>query len=305
MQLLFEVVTGITLPIVALAAFGFLLHRRVGFDVQSLNRLLIYATLPAFLLHTLWTAELPLAEVQATAAFTIGQFALLAAAGWGLAAALGEARDVRAIMAFACGFPNSGNYGIPVMELAFGAEAVVHQAVITSILTVLILMTAPLMFTARERGLRGHLRAAFATPLIPAVLLGLALNALEAPLPRVLGHPLELMGSAYIAVALFGLGAQLASGRRQRGALSRAGLGLALRLAVAPAATAAALLVLSLPDVVENVLLVGACAPVGVLLPIFAAQYCGNAPLASAVVVASTLLSPFAVTAAVVATRLA
>jgi predicted permease len=304
MDLLLEVVSQITLPVVVLAAFGFLLQKRVGYDVQSLNKLLIYATLPAFLLHTLWTAELPLTEVRVTVVFTLAQFAVLAAVGWWSAAALGQPRDVRAIMAFACGFPNSGNYGIPVIELAFGGEAVVHQAVITAVMTIVILVAGPFMFARREGGLRGHLKTAFETPLIPAVALGLTLNALDVPLPHVAGFPLELMGSAYTAVALFALGAQLASGDWPGQAIGRAGLGLGLRLLVAPLLTWAALAVLPLSPLLEAVLLVGACAPVGVLVVIFAGQYRGNAALASAVVMASTVLSPLVVTAAVIVTRL-
>ena len=44
MQILLDVVVDITLPVVLIAAFGFVMQRRVGFDIATLNRLLIYVT---------------------------------------------------------------------------------------------------------------------------------------------------------------------------------------------------------------------------------------------------------------------
>jgi hypothetical protein len=302
MSLLFEVVTEITLPIVAVAALGFVLQTRARFDVGSLNRLLIYATLPCFLVVTLAEAELPLAEVRWVALFTVAQFAVLLGLGWSVARALKLPPEVRAVVALACAFPNSGNFGIPVIELAFGRDYVVHQAVITSTHTVLILATAPALFGAGG-GALGHLKAAFQTPLIPALIVGLALNLLEIPLPEVLRTPLDTMGQAYVGVALFALGAQLAA-NELRVPLGAAGLAVALRLLAAPALTGLALLAIELPATVEALLLVGSATPVGVLLSIFALEFRGNTQLSSAVVLSSTLLSPVAVTLAVLAARL-
>jgi hypothetical protein len=303
MSLLADVLTGITLPIVAVAALGFVLQHRARFDVRSLNRLLIYATFPCFLVVTLAEAELPLREVRGVALFTVAQFFGLLALGWAAGRALRLAPRQRAVVALACAFPNSGNFGIPVAELAFGADYVVHQAVITATHTVLILTTAPVLFGGADTA-TGHLKAAFQTPMIPALLVGLALNLGEVELPDVLRTPLETLGRAYVGVALFALGAQLAQGDL-RVPLGSAGIAVGLRLLAAPVLTGLALLALDLPVQVAALLLVGSAAPVGVLVAIFAAEFRGNAELSSAVVVASTLLSPLTVTAALVAARAA
>jgi len=302
MSLLLEVVTGITLPIVAIAALGFVLQTRARFDVRSLNRLLIYATLPCFLVVTLAEAKLPLADVQGVAIFTVVQFFVLLAIGWSAGRLLGLEPKVRAVIALACAFPNSGNFGIPVVELAFGSDYVVHQAVITSTHTVLILAIAPVLFGG-QGGPVGHLKAAFQTPLIPALAVGLLLNGLDVTLPEVIRTPLQTMGDAYVGVALFALGAQLAEDDLQV-PIGSAGLAVALRLLLAPLLTGLALLLIEMPATVEALLLVGSAAPVGVLLTIFASEFRGNVQLSSAVVVSSTLLSPLIVTAAVVIARL-
>ena len=303
MQILLDVVVDITLPVVLIAAFGFVMQRRVGFDIATLNRLLIYVTLPCFLVHSLATAELPLAQVRTTAIFTVVQFFVLLGVGWLVARGAGLAPGARPVVALSAAFANSGNFGIPVIELAFGPDYVLHQAVITAILGILILIVLPIMLAEGRRSLAGGLKEIFATPLIPAVVLGLLLNAFDVALPRVVAQPLQVVGSAYVAVALFGLGAQLAaSGWAISG--RAVAWGVALRLCMAPVLTTLAVLLLpGLPVDLRNLLIVGSCVPVGVLLAIFSAQYGRGAEVASATVVVSTVLSPIVITLAIVLTR--
>ena len=303
MQILLDVVVDITLPVVLIAAFGFVMQRRVGFDIGTLNRLLIYVTLPCFLVHSLATAELPLAQVRTTAAFTVVQFFVLLGVGWLVARGAGLSAGTRPVVALSAAFANSGNFGIPVIELAFGPDYVLHQAVITALLGILILIVLPLMLAERRRSLIGNLKEIFATPLIPAVALGLLLNAFDVALPRVVAQPLQVVGSAYVAVALFGLGAQLAaSGWAVSG--RAVAWGVALRLCGAPVLTTLAVLLLpGLPVALRDLLIVGSCVPVGVLLAIFCAQYGRGAEVASATVVVSTLLSPLVITLAIVLIR--
>lgn len=303
MSILFEVVTQITLPIVLLAAAGYGLQKWASFDIQTLNRLLVYATFPCFIVVTLSQAEIPLSQVQGAAAFTLGQFLFLLALGWWVGTGLGLRRDLRAVVAIACAFPNSGNFGIPVIELAFGQDLVIHQVVITAIYSVVILFSAPLLFAGPEGGVKKHLKTLFATPMIPAVALGLGLNAMNWRLPEVIETPMETLGQGYVGIALFALGAQLAASNLKV-PLGTAGVAVGLRLLLAPALTALAMLAVPLSTEVQHLLIVGACAPVGVLVAIFAAEFRGNVELSSAVVIASTLLSPLMVTAVLVMIRL-
>lgn len=303
MSLLIDVLIQTTVPIVAVAAAGFCMQKFSGADVTTLNRLLIYGTLPCYIVVTMSQATIPLGRVEGPAAFTIVQFFILLAVGWWAGAALKLSRQRKVLAALACAFPNSGNFGIPVVELVFGRDMVIYQVVITAIQTVLMLMVSPVLYAGGQRGFLGHVKTIFRTPLIPAMLLGLGLNALDWRLPLVIERPLETLGQAYIGVALFSMGAQMALADL-RMPLRSAGVSVALRLLLAPALTGLALLILPMSPEVEALLLVAACTPVGVLVPIFAAEFRGNVELSSAVVIASTLLSPIVVTAAVVVTRL-
>lgn len=304
MMLFVEVVTRITMPIVLLIGFGFVLKRLVAVDVTTLNRLVIYATLPALLLISLAEANLPRAEVAALGVMTLAQFAVLLAIGWAAAAALRLPRAWWPVIALAAAFANTGNYGIPLIELAFGPALVPHQAIITTILTVLILTLGPLMLAAGRTSLRASLATAFRTPLLPAVGIGLALNALAIPIPDLLRYPLSLVGGANTPAALIALGAHLGMGGSLLAARGPVALAIGLRLVVGPFATFLLLLAIAVPAPLDDLFLVGAAAPVGVLLPIFCMEYGRDARGASAIVALSTALSPIAVTLVVLLVRL-
>jgi len=301
MSLFLEVVTGITIPLVLLIGFGTLLQARVGIEAATLNRLVVYGTLPALLVLSLSRAQLPAAEVQATVLFTIAQFFALMALGWAAAVMMRLEPSYRPVIALAVPFANTGNYGIPVIELTFGAAYVPHQAIITTVLTVFILGLSPFIL-ASGRGWRDSLLNALRTPVIPAIVLGLGLNALDLALPRVLAYPLELIAGANTPAALIALGTQLGAGTW---AIARrpVALGIGLRLIAAPLLTWAALLLLGLPEDLSDLFLVGAGLPVGILLPIFCAQYGQHARGAAAMVAVSTALSPLVLTLLVFAAR--
>ena len=203
MRLFVDILTEITLPIVAIAVLGFVAQRRLGFDVASLNRLLVQVVLPCSLLHFLSTGDLPLAAVWPTVWFTLVQFVALTAIGWGAATALGLPAELRPVLGLATAFANSGNYGIPLAQLAFPPEYLLHQAVIVSLHSVLIVSLGVVLVARDGAGWSGSLRAAFRTPMIPAVALGLLLRGLDVGLPTPLALPLGLLGDAYTPLALF------------------------------------------------------------------------------------------------------
>jgi predicted permease len=147
------------------------------------------------------------------------------------------------------------------------------------------------------------LRAAFRTPVIPAVIAGILLKLAGVKLPAPIGLPLQTLGSAYTPVALFALGAQLATSRWRAISLPL-GLGLLLRMLVAPAVTWLAVVLLGIDRPVADLLVVISSVPVGVLLAIISLEYETDADLASALVFMSTVLSPITVTLVIFAQRL-
>ena len=303
-DLFLEILTQITLPIVALMALGWATQPWLRFDVASLTRLQVYVVLPCFLLHFLSSAELPLTAVWPTAWFTVGSFLIIALLGWLVAAALRLERSLWPILGLAAAFPNSGNFGIPLAQLAFPVDYLLHQAVIVSLHTTLISVFVVWgMSNGRDSSLGQSLTTLLRSPMILAVIAGLALKGFGIRPPTLVAEPLKLMGYAYAPVALFTLGAQLAGSAAaiDRGILA---LILVLKFLLAPGLSFALLWLLGFPDDLSDVLVVAAAAPVGVLLAIFCVEHRTHAETASAAVLVSTVLSPIVVTAWLLLVRL-
>jgi len=301
--LFLDILVTVTLPIVLLMALGWLIQRRLALDVGTLSRLLVNVILPCALFHFLTSAELPLREVWPTVWFTVVQFFCLTAIGWAIAALLRMPSELRPVIAVAVAFANSGNFGIPVAQLAFPPDYLLHQTLIVSLHSILIIPYGVLLLASRAGSLLESLRAFFTSPMIIAVAIGLLVKGLEIELPNLVTHPVKIIAGAYIAIALFTLGAQLAE-TKVTVTNGPVWLTTALKMLLAPALTWAFLAVAGFEEGLSDLLVVAAAAPVGLLLAIFCGAYNRAPDFASAAVLVSTVLSPFAVTAWILLVRL-
>jgi predicted permease len=207
-------------------------------------------------------------------------------------------------MGLGTAYANVGFFGIPVTQLAFGPEYLLHQSVLTAMMTILVCTLGVWLLSPSGGGLTGKLRAAFETPLIPAVVLGLALRFLEVELPPVASQPLQLLGAIFTPLALYTLGAQIAAAGSLRLEVLPQSIILALKLAVAPLITLWLCWVMGVPADVTAVLVVAAATPVGVLITIFAAELDAEPEFIATATVITTALCPLTVTAWIIAMRL-
>jgi predicted permease len=304
LQLFLDILTGITLPILGLVALGYGVQRRMSFDVSTLTRVQVYVLLPGALIYFPSATKLPIDAAWPILWFTVLHFAFLFIIGWAAAALMRMSRNQCALIAIAAFFSNSGNYGIPLIQLTFPEDYLFYQTVVLSLHSILIAPVAIMAFTPQAEGKHGILKALFGTPLLPAAALGYLLKGFDITLPTVFAVPLKLISDAFTPMALLLLGIQLAaiSGRIERTPLA---LGIFLRMAIAPATAWAFAVLLGLPPNLTAFFVVSSAVPVGVLLAIFAGEYKAHPRLASMMVFLSTVISALAVTGWVYAVRYA
>lgn len=129
---LFSIFTTAILPIVAIAAVGFILGSLRDIDADPLSTVTVYVLTPALVFHSLATTSLGgdtlLKVIAAVVVFLLAMVALAE----GVSRLIGEVEPIHSALVFTSTFPNSGNYGIPLSEFAFGevgrAIAVVYLA---------------------------------------------------------------------------------------------------------------------------------------------------------------------------------
>jgi len=228
--------TEAILPVLSIAAIGYVLGRVRDIQVDAVATVTIYVLLPALVFHSLLTS--PIGERTAllvgvgVAAYTFGMLALAA----GVGSAIGESGATYGGLLLSSSFPNAGNYGIPLAAFAFGAVG-------RSTAVLYIVFQSVLMYTVgvsiASRGGSTSVREAaleiFRLPLVYAVV--------AAPIVRFLGvvpadgspamEALALTGDAAIPVMLLLLGIQLAN-TTYGTAIRRTTPAFVLKLAVSP-----------------------------------------------------------------------
>jgi len=305
MALFLDILTKVTLPIITLVAAGYAMQGRLKLDIGTLNRVQVYVVMPCFLVHFLASAKQPISSVWPVFYFGAVMFLLLIPIGWLTALIFRQRASLGPMMGLATAYANVGFFGIPVTLLAFGPDYLIHQSVLTALMSILVCTVGVwLLAPAGEGGGWAKLRIAFETPLIPSVLLGLSLRGLEVELPTVVGQPLQFLGSIFTPLALYTLGAQVAASKVLKVEWLPQALALVLKFLIAPALTWWVCRFMEFPRDVADVLVVAAATPVGVLVTIFAAEYRHEPEFIATAVVVSTALSPLFVTGWILLTRI-
>lgn len=305
MDLFLDILTRVTLPIIALAAVGYLLQPWLKLDIGTLTRLQVNVVMPAFLIHYLSSGKQPLDVVWLVATLSVVQFAVLIPLGWLAVLALRQRPTLGPITGLGTAYANVGFFGIPVTQLAFGSEYLLHQSVLTAMMTILVCTLGVwLLSPSGAGGTWGKMRAAFETPLIPSVMLGVGLRYFEVEMPPVVSQPLQLLGMIFTPLALYTLGAQIASARSFWVEPTPQAVIVTLKLLISPLITLYLCRLMGVPPDVTQVLVVAAATPVGVLITIFAAELKAEPEFISTATVITTALSPLTVTAWIIAARL-
>jgi len=266
MSLLGILATAI-LPVVAVATAGFALGRAKDTDPDALNTITVYVLAPALVVHSLTTSSLAGSTIVDVVLVVVLFTAAMIALAESIARSTGHSEPLLGAFVLASVFPNTGNYGIPLADFAFGATGR-STAVLVTALQGVMLYTVGIYIAARGRegSPLADMRRVFGVPLVYAVVVALAARWLGVvpPADSTLMQTLELLGNASIPVMLLILGIQL-SNVDGDGDVRPIGTASAMRLLVAPLLAIAVVLAVGVGDAtVSRVLVVLLATPTGV-----------------------------------------
>lgn len=283
------------LPILLLIALGYAFQRRMGVDANTLNRVNLYLFVPALTLSRLAETPLSVRVITLIAAAVLANAFVL----WLSSRLIGQLfrwdslRQATVTLGAMLG--NSGNYGLPLIELILGRAFSGYQALVLALNNVLT-FTVGIWLLARTRlSVQEAVRQVLSMPLLYAVTLGIVLSITDASLPAPLLTALRYLGDGLIPVALVTLGVQLAE---QSALQDGTALGVAafLRLVVSPLSMVAIVHWLGIPSELARVLILGAAVPTAVNTALLAIEFQVNPTLAAAIVLVTTLFSALTVT---------
>ena len=287
-------------PVFGLMALGWASTRARVIDAAGLRGLVLFVftfSIPALLVSSLATLEVP-ADIEwgFLVAFYAGSLAT-----WGLGLALGRfvfGRPLaeQAIFGLGAAFSNLFLIGLPVVLTALGDEASFPMMLIIGFHSATFLPITVLLVQADpERDDRAGLLAVFGdvlrNPVIVALLLGTAVNALDVTLwPPVLSV-LDLLGAAAIPCAIFALGGSLHGYPVGGEAAPSIGLSI-LKLVVHPLLVwLIAVPLLGLSGIAVAVAVLMAAMPSAVFVYLFGARYDAAAMIGARTVLLTSVAS--------------
>ena len=258
---------GAVLPIVALVGAGALLGRVKTVDVEPLSTVTLYVLVPALVFHSLATTELSGTAVGKLLVGVTVFLVLMTGVSELVGRLLGEAEPLHSALVLAATFPNSGNFGIPLSEFAFGATGRA-TAVVFLVGQSVVAYTLGVVVASRAGGARGRTAVGevFRLPLVYAVLAAGLVRWLGVvpPAGSTAMATVKLAGDASIPLMLLLVGIELA--RVEYGAALRTvAAANGLKLLVAPVAGAGVALALGFADpTVARVFVLECATPVAV-----------------------------------------
>ena len=301
-SLLLEIIWTVIVPIAAIVALGIVIARNFPIDQRSLNVINLYVFVPALAFTKFLGSNLDLSQVGLVALFWL----LLAVSLWVLAAAANRVFRVpssrQSVSTMGAMFPNSGNYGLPVIELAFGSFGVAVQSVVIAVHNLLFFSVGTFITGGGFSRFRRGLSAAARIPVLYAIFAAFLLRNRPELLPYPLGVAFDTLGQGLVPVALLTLGAQLGANPLPRPG-KEVGIVVVLRLLAAPVVAWGISILLNLPHPLAQVLIVSSAFPAAVNTVLLAIEFRRQPSLASSAVLWTTVVSVVTVTVVIALAR--
>lgn len=286
---MYAAVLGMLMPVFACTAIGAAWgKRKLAYPGSFVSALAMLVATPSLVFHTLVTTKLSttvLGNVVAAAALGILVMGLLNAVLLKL-----FRFPVRSLVPTTT-FPNAGNLGLPLSQLAFG-DAGLSVAVAFFSVTSFLQHTGGVYLLTAQKGVKGN----WITPVMVAAVLAAVFRVFDIAAPVWIIDTTRMLGALTIPLMLIALGHTLVT-------ISHSGLrdGLVLgmmRLAVGVAGGTLVVKLLHLPPDIAGVTLFQMMMPVAVVNYMYAQRYTSHADATAGAVLSSTLifllLSPLA-----------
>ncbi len=299
LQIFFTVVA----PIFVLVGVGVVLERRFNLDINTLSKLNFYVFVPALIFVAIIQSEIDWSAMAVVAVFQVVLIFALLFLNRGVTKAIALPRGPAAAFLMGTIFCNSGNFGIPLVRLAFPENpdvAVSYQAIQVMVQNFLTFTLGLLIVGHGRMRVRDSLTRTLQLPFVYVIVAALILKSFDVPVTRwpVIWEPISHAAGGLVAVALVTLGVQVAKTPRatRRGALTAASI---MRLVAAPVVAFALVRLFGISGMLGRLLVIAAAGPAAVNTVLVGLEYDNEPEFAASVVFYTTILSALSVAATV------
>lgn len=258
---------------------------------QTLSNLLLYLVVPAMIVHSYMMEFSEEILHNLLAAFGMSVLAILI--GTAITLLLTARRkDRRApIFRFACVFSNAAYMGFPLISALFGAEGLLYASAYVTVFNIL-LWTMGYGMVSGSSNPKEVARSLLHTPVLYAMVVGLAVYLLQIPVSNLIAQPIDLLSGMNTPLSMLITGMLIAAGDLKSIVCDRHIWKLAaLRMVLIPAVCVAVFALLGFHGMSAQVVLLLECCPAAAITSVFAVQFGHEERFAAGSVVLTTLLS--------------
>lgn len=279
------------LPILLIAAAGFLLARYLAVDVKSVTNVAFYALLPCLVFHMLVTSSVSGEELGTMVLLGVLMTLAMGVAGFLTARLTRLSRVETSAFLLVVMFSNGGNYGLPVVAFAFGTKALAYATVFFLTGAVLAYTLGSVLASAGRRPIGEALRGVLKIPVIYGAAAAFLVMALGIAVPDPILRPVSLLRDAALPTMILILGMQLqAAALPKRPAV--VGAAVAVSLLISPLIALWLTSVFDVTGAARQAVVILSSMPVAVTTTILAIEYDVEPDMVTSAVFVSTLLSP-------------
>jgi malate permease and related proteins len=291
----FQLFLNVCAPIFLIVGLGWLLDRKFRLHLESLVKLNIYLLVPAFIFTHVLDTDLAGTEALRIVGFTLATIALMFVGSAVAARCFGMPLKQRQSLSLATMFYNCGNYGLPLVTLAFGHAAAAIQIYVLATMNVATYTIGLFLAQSHGEGGGSHRKAlakVLRQPTIYALFAAILCKSFALPVKEIIWiwQPLDLLQSGLIGFALITLGVQMS---QTRPAPFRAPLwsAIGLRLVAGPLLAVPLVMMLGFSQEASASLILAAAAPTAVNTALLAHEFGGDIRFSTSAVYYSTLFS--------------
>ncbi|MCB1063140.1 MAG: AEC family transporter [Verrucomicrobiae bacterium] len=300
--MILEILRDICLPLLLVMGLGWGMDRRFRLNLETLVKLNLYLFVPAFIFVRLSTSELSNQIGFQVIGFTLCIITVMGAISWLVA----KDRKERIAMQLGTMFYNSGNWGIPLMALAFPRLGPVIQVFVLATMNVsMFTLGITLAGLQADHDLPDRkvvpawrrLLPILRQPSIYAILAAIVARRFDNPIQEIvfIWKPLGYLADTLVGFALTTLGVQLSQTRPPRVG-GRLAWALGIRLLGGPLAAVIFCWFFGFRGEFAAILIVGAASPTAVNAALVTHEFKGDSRFAAAVVFYTTLMATGVVT---------
>ena len=284
--------TKIILPIFILVAIGFIAQRKLKMDVRTFTRLNVYIFVPAILFTKIYSSKVGLDFVGILLVFNLFIIVAMFIISELVARAFKYPRGIKKAFSNSLQFFNSGNYGLPLADLAFKGNpvALATQVFIMLIQNITTNTLGVFQASSGNSSYRKAIKNILQMPSLYVLAVVLIVKGTGMTVPTNLMVPINYISDGFIAVALLTLGVQLAE-IKVAFRFKDAFLSSFVRLVISPLLGYLFVTLMGIHGVLAQSLIVGVSTPSAVNTAILAREFDNEPEYASQIVLVSTLLS--------------